>query len=196
MQPRSRGGEQDVAKPGKKNSLPASLFSGSCLRCRGRLGGEWRRQKIRCGGGSRYATQWKLMTKMPPPPGRRGQDGACGREPDELELEPWVSLWSNHFGEESTPPVAWTEGNKMPPAPPGRRGTSDQIHCGGGARSGTRRGCGKIVASEDFASFLIYVFVRSSFSPLGFFLSFALPGICVHYCPGLAVGLRLLAEQV
>ena len=25
----------------------------------------------------------------------------------ELELEPWVSLWSNHFGEESTPPLAW-----------------------------------------------------------------------------------------
>jgi hypothetical protein len=24
-----------------------------------------------------------------------------------LELEPWVSLWSNHFGEESTPPLAW-----------------------------------------------------------------------------------------
>ncbi len=41
----------------------------------------------------------------------------------ELELEPWVSLWSNHFGEESTPPLAWTEGNKMPPAPPGKRGT-------------------------------------------------------------------------
>ena len=32
----------------------------------------------------------------------------------ELELEPWVSLWSNHFGEESTPPLAWKEGNKMP----------------------------------------------------------------------------------
>ncbi len=46
-----------------------------------------------------------------------GQDGACGRaaaEWDELELEPWVSLWSNHFGEESTPPLAWKEGNKMP----------------------------------------------------------------------------------
>ena len=118
-----RGTRCSEAGKKEKNSLPASLFSGSCPRCRGRLGGEWRRQKIRCGGGSRYATQWKLMTKMPPPPGRRGQDGACGREPDELELEPWVSLWSNHFGEESTPPLAWTEGNKMPPAPPGRRGT-------------------------------------------------------------------------
>ena len=42
---------------------------------------------------------------------------------DELGPEPWVSLWINHFGEESTPPLAWTEGNKMPPAPPGRRGT-------------------------------------------------------------------------
>ena len=75
----SEAGEKKKKK--KKNSLPASLFSGSCPRCCGRLGGEWRRQKIRCGGGSRYATQWKLMTKMPPPPGRRGQDGACGREP-------------------------------------------------------------------------------------------------------------------
>ena len=26
---------------------------------------------------------------------------------DELELEPWVSLWSNQFGEDSTPPLAW-----------------------------------------------------------------------------------------
>ena len=69
--------------------------------------------------------------------------------------------------------AAWKEGTKGYP--------SDQIHCGGGARSGTRRGRGKIVASEDFASFLIYVFVRSSFSPLGFFLSSALPGICVHF---------------
>eukprot|EP01035_Chromulina_nebulosa_P024227 gene24227-31497_t len=25
----------------------------------------------------------------------------------ELELEPWVSLWSNHSGEESTSPLAW-----------------------------------------------------------------------------------------
>ncbi len=30
------------------------------------------------------------------------------------EMEPWVSLWSNHFGVESTPPLAWTEGDKMP----------------------------------------------------------------------------------
>jgi hypothetical protein len=43
---------------------------------------------------------------------------------DELELlEPWVSLWSNHFGEESPPPLTWTERKKMPPAPPGTRGT-------------------------------------------------------------------------
>ena len=59
--------------------------------------------------------------------------------------------------------AAWMEGNK------GNR--SDQIHCGGGARSGTRRGCGKIVAYEDFASFLIYVSVRSSF-PRWFFSFF------------------------
>ena len=64
---------------------------------------------------------------MPPLPGRRGtrrrlwKRAAAGL--DELELELWVSLWSNHFGEEYTPPLAWTEGNKMPPAPPRRRGT-------------------------------------------------------------------------
>ena len=58
--------------------------------------------------------------KMPPLPGRRGTrrqslwKRAAARL-DELELEPWISLWSNHFGEESTPPLAWTEGNKMPP---------------------------------------------------------------------------------
>ena len=57
---------------------------------------------------------------------------------------------------------------------------SDQIHCGGGARSGTRRGRGIIVASEDFATLLIFVFVRSSFPPLGFFLASALPGIFVY----------------
>ena len=32
---------------------------------------------------------------------------AAGWDELELELEPWVSLWSNHFGEESTPPLAW-----------------------------------------------------------------------------------------
>ena len=73
-------------------------------------------KKRRC---TRYATQWKLMTKMPPPPGRRGTRRSLWKRAaaglDELELEPWVSLWSNHFGEDSTPPLAWTEGNKMPP---------------------------------------------------------------------------------
>ena len=29
-----------------------------------------------------------------------------------MELEPWVSLWSNHFGEESTTPPL--RRNKMP----------------------------------------------------------------------------------
>ena len=53
--------------------------------------------------------------------------------------------------------AAWKkEGNKGYP--------SDQIHCGGGARSGTRRGCGKIVASEDFASFLLYMYLCEVFS--------------------------------
>ena len=71
-------------------------------------------KKRRC---TRYATQWKLMTKMPPPPGRRGTRRSLWKRAaaglDELELEPWVSLWSNHFGEETTPPLAWMEGNKI-----------------------------------------------------------------------------------
>ena len=105
-------------------------------------------------------SSWK-RPKTPPPHGRRDktelvEESRCWTGLDELEPEPWVSLWNNHFGEESTPPLAWTEGNEMPPAPPGRKGQrgypSDQIHCVGGARSGTRRGRGKIVASEDFAS--------------------------------------------
>jgi hypothetical protein len=57
---------------------------------------------------------------MPPLPGRRGTRRSLRKRAaaglDELELEPWVSLWSNHSGEESTPPsLAWTEGNKMLP---------------------------------------------------------------------------------
>ncbi len=56
--------------------------------------------------------------KTPPLPGRRGTRRSLWKRAaagwDELELEPWVSLWSNHFGEESTPPLAWKEGNKMP----------------------------------------------------------------------------------
>jgi hypothetical protein len=58
-----------------------------------------------------------------------------------LDLEPWVSLWSNYFGEESTPPLARTEGNKKPPRTAWKEGNkeyrSDQIHCGGGVRFGT-----------------------------------------------------------
>ncbi len=65
--------------------------------------------------------------EMPPLPGRRGTRRSLWKRAaaglDELELEPWVSLWSNHFGEESTPPLAWTEGNKMPQTPGLRRGT-------------------------------------------------------------------------
>jgi hypothetical protein len=62
-----------------------------------------------------FMSSWE-RPKMPPLPGRRGtrrKRAAAGL--DELELEPWVSLWSNHFGDESTAPLAWTEGNKMPP---------------------------------------------------------------------------------
>ena len=65
-----------------------------------------------------FMSSWE-RPKTPPLPGRRGttrwslwKRAAAGL--DELELEPWVSLWSNHFGEESIPPLAWTEGNKMP----------------------------------------------------------------------------------
>jgi hypothetical protein len=71
-----------------------------------------------------FMSSWE-RPKMPPLPGRRGTRRSLWKKRAaagfELELEPWVSLWSNHFGEESTPPLAWTEGNKMPP--PGRRGT-------------------------------------------------------------------------
>ena len=128
--------------------------------------------------------------ERPKMPGGGGQDGACGREPL-LDRMSWS--WSHGSRCGAITPVmrsplphspgregtrcrrhaAWKEGNKGYP--------SDQIHCGGGARSGTRRGCRKIVASEDFASFRIYVFVRSSFSPLELFLSSALPGICVVF---------------
>ena len=84
-------------------------------------------------------TQWK-MSKMPPLPGRRGTRRSLWKRAaaglDELDLEPWVSLWSNHSGEESTPPLAWTRRNKMPPPRRGNKGyPGDQIHCGGGARS-------------------------------------------------------------
>jgi len=61
-----------------------------------------------------FMSSWE-RTKTPPLPGTRRslwKRAAAGW--DELELEPWVSLWSNHFGEESTPPLAWTEGDKMP----------------------------------------------------------------------------------
>ena len=57
---------------------------------------------------------------MPPLPGSSRGGGGTRRSllldwMIELELEPWVSQWSNHFGEESTPPLTCTEGNKMPP---------------------------------------------------------------------------------
>ena len=101
---------------------------------------------------------------MPSPPGRRV---AAPENP----LRRRISLCHSEETDHQDAAAAWKEGNK------GYQ--SDQIHCGGGARSGTRRGCGKIVASRDFASLLIYVFVRSSFFPL-FFSSSALPGICVY----------------
>ena len=73
-----------------------------------------------------FMSSWE-RPKTPPLPGRRGTRRSLWKRAaaglDELELEPWVSLWSNHFGEESPPPLTWTERKKMPPAPPGTRGT-------------------------------------------------------------------------
>ena len=84
-----------------------------------------------------FMSSWK-RSKLPPRPGRRGTrrslwkraaagldevgGSSCGTITSvriplphffawTLELEPWVSLWSNHFGEESTPPL---RRNKMP----------------------------------------------------------------------------------
>jgi hypothetical protein len=148
-QPRSRRGGQDVvAKRGKKekNSLPASLFNGSCPRCRRRrLGGEWRRQKIRCGEGSRYATQWKLMTKMPPPPGRRGtgeQDAAA--------------------------------------APPGRRGTKGSRATKSTAAEELAPVLGEVAENRSIRGFRSLSYICICANPLGFFLSSALPGICLY----------------
>jgi hypothetical protein len=62
------------------------------------------------------SSSWE-RPKIPPLPGRRGTRGACGREP----LLDWMSWsWSRGAitpvrGEEPTPPLAWTEWNKMPP---------------------------------------------------------------------------------
>ena len=64
---------------------------------------------------------------------------------DELELELWVSLWSNHSGEESTPPLAWLDGGEQQDAaaaPPGRRREA----------RGTR--ATKSTAAEELASVL------------------------------------------
>ena len=65
-----------------------------------------------------FMSSWE-RPKTPPLPWRRGTRRSLWKRAaaglDELELEPWVSLWSNHSGEESTPPLVWTEGNKMTP---------------------------------------------------------------------------------
>ena len=61
--------------------------------------------------------------------------------------------------------AAWEEGDKEL-----RR---EKTHCGGGSHYVTRICREKIVGSEDFASYpglFLYVLVRSSFSPPGFFL--------------------------
>ena len=136
--------------------------------------GAMREKKTHCRGEFRVAIQCKL-SKMPPPPGRRV---AAPENP----LRRRISLC--HSGKLLL--------SKMPP-PSGRRGTrcsscaawkeenkgyqSDQIHCGGGARSGTRRDCGKVVASEDFAFFpFLYMYLcEEFFFPTGFFSLF-----CTH----------------
>jgi hypothetical protein len=56
-----------------------------------------------------FMSSWE-GPKTPTLPWRRGTRRSLWKRAaaglDELELEPWVSLWSNHFGEESTP-LAW-----------------------------------------------------------------------------------------
>ena len=111
---------------------------------------------------------------MPPLAGRRGTKRSLWKRAaaglDELELS-----WSRGSRCEANTSVrsplphshgwrgtrcrrraAWKEGDKGYP--------NDQIRCGGGTRSGTQT----IAASEDFASFLIYVSVRRSFPHWGF----------------------------
>ena len=126
-------------------------------------------KKIHCRGGFRVVIQWKL-SKMPPP----GRRVAAPENP----LRRRISLCHSVETDDQDAAAAWKEGNKMPQPrrleEENNKGyQSDQIHCGGGAR-------GIIVASEVFATLPIYVFVRSSFSPLGFFLPSALPGIFVY----------------
>ena len=72
-------------------------------------------------------SSWERI-KMPPLPGRRGAKRSLWKRAaaglDELDLEPWVSLWSNHFGEESTRllPTRLDGKEQDAAAPPGRRG--------------------------------------------------------------------------
>jgi hypothetical protein len=72
-----------------------------------------------------FMSSWE-RPKMPPLPGRRGTRRSLWKRAaaglDELELEPWVSLWS----EESTPsPTTRLDGGEQDAAAalPGRRGT-------------------------------------------------------------------------
>ncbi len=111
-----------------------------------------------------------------------GQDGACGREP----LLDWMSWsWSWSRGSRCG---AITSVRRPLPHSPGWRGTrSNPLRWRSSLRDSERSRKNRSIQGIS-PSFFIYVFVRSSFSPLGFFLSFALPGIWVHYCPGLAVG--------
>ena len=86
-----------------------------------------------------FMSSWET----PPLPGRRGTRRSLWKRAaaglDELVLEPWVSLWSNRSGEESTPPLAGREGTRCRRRAAWKEGNkgyqSDQIHCGGGARS-------------------------------------------------------------
>ncbi len=111
-------------------------------------------KKRRC---TRYATQWKLMTKMPPPPGRRGT---------RRSLWKWIG-WAGAgaVGLAVEQSLRW--GDHSPTRLDG--GEQDQIHCGGGARSGTRRGRGKIVASEEFRLPFLYMYLCEVLFPHWFF---------------------------
>ena len=64
---------------------------------------------------------------MPPLPGRRGTRRSLWKRAaaglNEMELEPWVSLWSNHLGKESRLDSGEQDAAAAPPGRTGTRGT-------------------------------------------------------------------------
>jgi hypothetical protein len=92
------------------------------------------------------------MPKMPPPPGRRGtrRNAAAGEE------ETRDSGARKYIAVGDLAPLL----GGLPQRDKEKR--SDKTHCGGGCRSVTRGGRGKIVASEDFAAsmlLLLYLYI-------------------------------------